>query len=169
MKKLWLIKDKKGRIFGPYNEEEVCFHIEEGEFKGEEFFSSYPAGKWNPLSTHPVFYEKILAQINKLSTDDSSQTSELSENDSLKKEPIEPTRIITPKPSFKKEKVKIKLSKQFKKEILEEEGFNDIIEMENVNEKFLDKLKHSIKIPVLLLIIVTGALSFNYFFNSDQI
>ena len=64
MSKLWLIKDKKGRIFGPYNEKEVCFYIEEGEFKGEELCSSYPVGKWKPLSTHSVFYEKILAKLN---------------------------------------------------------------------------------------------------------
>ena len=59
MDKLWLVKDKKGRIFGPYTEQEVCFHIDQGEFTGEELFSSYPTGRWEPLSTHPVFYEKI--------------------------------------------------------------------------------------------------------------
>ena len=170
MDKLWLIKDKKGRIFGPYNEKEVCFHIEEGEFKGEELFSKYPVGKWKPLSTHPIFYEKILAKINKSRSSDSSLPTESlsSESESLEKEPIEATRIIAPKSSPKKEKVKIKLSKEFKQEILEEEGFNDIIEMENINKKLLDRLKHSIKTPVLILTALISVFLFGYFFNSDD-
>ena len=171
MDKLWLIKDKKGHIFGPYNEKEVCFYIEEGDFKGEELLSKYPAGKWKPLSTHPVFYKKILDTLNKSSPLDTAQPSKSkSADDSLKEDAIEPTRIIAPqsKPSSRKEKVKIKLPKEFKKEILEEEGFNDIIEMENINKKFLDKLKHSIKTPTAILIILIGVFSFSYFFSSNN-
>ena len=168
MEKLWLIKDKKGRIFGPYNEKEVCFHIEEGEFKGEEFFSKYPAGKWQALSTHPVFYEKLLSVINQSASSDSSQTDiSKSEKESLTKEPLEATRIIERPPSSPK-KVKIKLSKEFKKEILEEEGVQDIIEMENINEQLFNRLKQSINIPVVILIVVIGVLSFSYFFSSDN-
>ncbi|MCZ0933444.1 MAG: tetratricopeptide repeat protein, partial [Oligoflexia bacterium] len=173
MDKLWLIKDKKGRIFGPYNEKEVCFYIEEGEFKGEELFSKYPAGKWSPLSAHPVFYEKLLAKLNKSNSSDSSLSTESSESESesLKEETIEATRIIPAKSTPKKGKVKIKLSKEFKKEILEEEGeegFSDIIEMENVNKKFLDRLKHSIKTPALILTALMSIFFFGYFFNSDN-
>jgi len=62
--KLWLVKDKRGRIFGPYNEQEICVPIEDGEFKEEEFFSPYPTEKWKPLSAHPVFYDKVLAKYN---------------------------------------------------------------------------------------------------------
>ena len=170
MDQLWLVKDKKGRIFGPYSEKEVCFHIEEGEFKGEELFSKYPAGKWKPLSTHPVFYEKILAKLNKSSSSDPAGPTESvdKENESLKEdEPIEATRIITPS-SPKKGKVKIKLSKEFKQEILEEEGVSEIIEMENVNKKFLEKLQQSIKAPVLILTVLITAIFFSYFFNSDN-
>ena len=171
MNQLWLIKDKKGRIFGPYNEKEVCFYIEDGEFKGEELFSKYPTGKWKPLSTHPVFYEKLLAKLNKSSSSDSSPPTESSESESVEKEPIEATRIIPIKSSPQKRKVKIKLSKEFKKEILEDEkkdDFSDIIEMENVNEQFLDKLKHSIKIPILILVALISVFLFSYFFIPDK-
>ena len=172
MDKLWLIKDKKGRIFGPYNEKEVCFHIEEGEFTEEELFSKYPAGRWKPLSTHPVFYEKILAVINKSSSPDNyslpTKSSSNSESKSEEKEPIEATQILAPKNSPKKEKVKIKLSKEFKKEILEENAFDDIIEMENINEQFFDKLKQSIKTPILILIALIAVLFFYYFFNTTN-
>lgn len=160
MDKLWLIKDKKGGIFGPYSEKEICFYIEEGEFKGEEFFSSYPAGKWKPLSAHPVFYEKILAQLNKQdSSDDPSQQSvsideSVSEKDSVEDDLIEPTQIVTPKEdsSQKKEeeKIKIKLSEEFKEDVLFEEGvIDDVIEMEDFKEKFFKNLKISLKIPVI--------------------
>ena len=169
MENLWLIKDKKGRIFGPYSDKEVCFHIEEGEFKGEELFSKYPAGKWKPLSSHPVFYEKILSQLNQTDDPSSSFSTQSADSGSADKEPIEPTRILAPKPdSPKKEKIKIKLSKEFKKEILEEEGFDDIIEMEDVNKKFLDRLIDSIKTPVLILTALITVFLFAYFFNSNE-
>ena len=168
MDKLWLVKDKKGRIFGPYNEKEICFHIEDGEFTGEELFSKYPTGKWKPLSAHPVFYEKVLSKINESGSSDSSlPTKSLDSTDSGSTEPIEATRIIAPKTSSKKEKVKIKLSKEFKKEILEEETFNDVIKMENINQKFFDSLKQSIKTPILILIALIAALLFYYFLNAS--
>ena len=161
-KKLWLIKDKKGRIFGPYNEQEICFHIEEGEFKGEEFFSSYPAGKWKPLSAHPVFYEKVLAKFNK--KDDSNyqtkKTVSVEEySDENSEETLEPTRIVAPKevkssPQNKKTKVKIKLSKKFKEEVLAKEESSDVIEMEDLDRKFFDTLKSSLKIPVFLFVLL---------------
>ena len=168
MDKLWLIKDKKGRIFGPYNEKEVCFHIENGEFTGEELYSKYPTGQWQPLSTKPIFYEKVLATINKSSSVSSFSSSEssISESKSSEKEPIEATRIIAPKSSPKKGKVKIKLSKEFKKEIVVEDD-DHIIEMENVNERFFDKLKESIKAPILILILIAGLFVY-YSFNSNN-
>ena len=163
MDKLWLIKDKNGRIFGPYNEEEVCFHIEEEEFKGEEFFSSYPAGKWKPLSAHSVFYEKILAKLNQKSRPADESEKSISVKESINKqsyiedEPIEPTRIVAPREDNsskrkEKSKVKIKLSKEFKEDVLIEEGVSDVIEMEDVRESFINKLKTSLKIPVLAFV-----------------
>ena len=177
MSKLWLIKDKKGRIFGPYNEQEICSYIEEGEFKGEELLSSYPAGKWKPLSVHAVFYEKILAQLNKKSTSDSSSEKFVSieessfGEESVEKEPIEPTRIITPKeihPSKKRKKVKIKLSDEFKEEVLDEGTSSDIIEMEDLKEKFIDKLKISLKVPFLLFVLLSVSVFAFVFLIQDK-
>lgn len=178
MSKLWLIKDKKGRIFGPYNEQEICFYIEEGEFKGEELLSSYPAGKWKPLSVHAVFYEKILAQLNKKSTSDSSSEKSVSIEESSfgeesveKEEPIEPTRIITPKeihPSKTRKKVKIKLSDEFKEEVLDEGTRSDVIEMEDLKEKFIDKLKISLKVPFLLFVLLSVSIPVFVFLIQDK-
>lgn len=166
MDKLWLVKDKKGRIFGPYTEEEICFYIEQREFKGEEFFCSYPAGKWRALSTHPVFYEKIVDQLQDKPGSDKTQPETeqkdptLSENESTDEDYIEPTRIITPREvsdAHKKKKVKIKLSKEFKEEVLAEEGVyeeksNSIITMASDEGFFLDRLKPALKIPVLIFV-----------------
>ena len=167
MAKLWLVKDKKGRIFGPYKDQEICFYIDEGEFKGEEFFSSYPAGEWKPLSAHPLFYEKILAQLNKpkaVKRDESSSSSKKesdTEPESLREEsePLEPTRIVDPrKPSSpKKEKIKIKLSKEFKEEVLAEEGVSEIIEAKEYPEEKFFKIFRSPKMMVLFFIALLSA------------
>lgn len=136
MSQLYLVKDKKGRIFGPWTEEEICFHIEEGELKGNELFSDYPAGKWQALSASPVFYKKIISKLH--SDTKSSYTKE--ERESLSEpltneehETLEPTRILKvdeKQSSPQKKKVKIKLSREFREEVLEEEGFEDVIDME---------------------------------------
>ena len=173
--KLFLIKDKKGKIFGPYNEHEICFYIEEGDFKGEELFSDYPTGEWKPLSAHPVFYEKILAQLNKPDEKTHPSPSSVSieksdsESNSIKEEPIEPTRIVGPKVSKtdQKKKIKIKLSEEFKENVLAEEGFSDVIEMEDVQKKFFLKLKSSLKVPLLVFVISVFAFAL-LLFNTDQ-
>ena len=107
MAKLYLVRTKKGKLLGPLDEKQVCHRIDEGEFEGEEELSSYPSGKWKPLSSHPVFYNKILSQmkdsikdkeeLSSLSTKESlSDQSSLEESQSVT-EQEEVTRIIEPK------------------------------------------------------------------------
>lgn len=172
MDKLWLVKDKRGRIFGPYNEKEVCFYIQEGEFKGEELFSPYPTGKWKPLSAHPVFYEKIMAKLNEKTShvdpfEKSISTREsLSEKVTEEQEPVEPTQILTPKKTDSlqtKSKVQIKLSEKFKEDVLMEEGVSDVIEMKELGEGFISKLTTSLKLPAILLILLILAFAFIFF------
>ncbi len=62
-KKLWLIKDRRGKILGPFAAKEIEAYIEEGRFQGEELLSPYPLGRWRPLSAHPAFYAKILGRL----------------------------------------------------------------------------------------------------------
>ena len=141
MSQLYLVKDKKGRIFGPYNEEEICFHIEEGELKGNEQFSNYPTGKWQPLSASSAFYKKIISKLNRFekTTQSDDELSNLSDNvTSDEQKTLEPTRILKVDlkgSSSKKKKVKIKLSREFRDEILKEEGFDDVIDMEPLADK----------------------------------
>ena len=141
MSQLYLVKDKKERIFGPYTEQEICFHIEEGELKGNEEFCTYPTGKWKALSASPVFYKKIIAQLNRVekSSQIKDEMSNLSDNvTEEEKQVLEPTRILkldTDKKSSQKKKLKIKLSKQFRDEVLEDEGYQDVIDMEPEDSK----------------------------------
>ena len=164
----YLIKDKKNRIFGPYTEKEICFYIDEREFKGEEMFSKYPTGEWKPLSAHPVFYKRVITQLNQLSkkTDkDETETLDESHSESLE-EDLEPTRILAEKEPPKK--LNIHLSKEFKKEVLIEEGFEDVIEMETLNKKVFSQLSESLKIPFLIGAILSFALLGFFFFPNKK-
>ncbi len=180
MSKQWLIKNKNGNILGPYSEKEIGFHIEEGKFKGEELLSSYPVGKWKPISSQPFFYEKILAKLNeqnksappseKFKSIEQSSTAKGSLGDEI----IEPTRIVDPrdkdsstKKMEKKKRVKIKLSEKFKKDVLSEEENSEIIEMEDIKDKFIDRLKISLKTPVLILIGLSIA-AFAFLFQDKE-
>ena len=172
--KQYLIKDKKGRIFGPYSEKEICFYIDEKEFKGEEMFSLYPAGKWKALSAHPLFYKRVINQLNP-SRKKSSRTENIkSENissESLSEsldDQLEATQIISPKPQSKKQKLNIQLSKKYKKEVLENEGFEDVIEMETSNTKVFSHISQSIKTPFLIVggLIFAGLLFFLFTNNN---
>ena len=179
MDKLWLVKNKKGRIYGPYSEQEICFYIEEGEFKGEELFSPYPAGKWKPLSAHPVFYEKVLEQYNKNTRSHKKSKkpethSNLHNNTKDPDDYLEPTRIVAPRdetreetPLKDKSKVKIKLSKDFKEDVFYEERGEDIIDMQDSHKSLSLKLKSSLKLPLLALVAVLLLFAFVFLKPED--
>ena len=143
MEKLYLIKDTKGRVFGPYSESEIISSIEKGDFKGEESFASYPAGKFRPLSAHPAFYEKILLRLDQKSAQDdfSKKPGPEGLKEQTGQESIEPTKIINlkkppgpsanPRPSS--QKIRIKLSREFKEDVLNKENTGQIIEMEGLS------------------------------------
>ena len=150
-----MIKNKKGRVSGPHNEREIGARISAGKLKGEELVAEYPAGKFRPLSAHPVFYEKILFWIQSPSQASSSsqadaKASKKDKTGSLQEDAVGPTRIVNLKDSTKdkakgkdkdkakpgpSKKIRIKLSQKFKEDILNKEGEGEIIEMEDVEEK----------------------------------
>ena len=152
MGKLWLVKDKKARISGPYNAEEISHHIEEGKFSGEELVASYPSGRWKPLTAYSFFYDKLL-QV--LSEQKSPQDTSSEFFDEESEKVMEPTVIIPQqfkKPgsenpsSDKKQKIRIK-SSNFEEEIEESE----VIEMEEAQKNFLSQLLKAIRWPVIVL------------------
>ena len=56
----WLIRNKDGRIDGPYTTAEVVKKIRAGFYLGEEFISKYPSGRWNPISYDQNFFNTLL-------------------------------------------------------------------------------------------------------------
>lgn len=179
MKKLWLIKNKKERIFGPYDKEEILAHIESGRFKGEELYSSYPDGNWRPLSTNLQFYEKFLETIKKSKDDFSQEFSSIVYEDVTpeKNEEEEVNNTHTHILIKKKERKPIKVEQASKKQIKvkiesfrdkeeEDEESNEVIEMEDVQTHFFDKLIKSLLLPVISFAVLAAVLVF-FIFQRD--
>jgi len=157
MEDLWLIKDKKHRILGPYTANEIISFIEEGRFKGQEMCSSYPSGQWTPISAHNRFYDCILKKMNEPS---SAQNDKLETDieESHPEENLEPTLIVKKpkKPKTKKHKqIKVHIPDSIRhKEKLEDqtdEESSQIIEMEDVQSQFIKNLFKALIIPVLVI------------------
>ncbi len=58
--KKWIIKSPDGVVRGPYRTDEVLLQIQKGEISGEEMISLFPSTNWQPISTDPDFYDKLL-------------------------------------------------------------------------------------------------------------
>ena len=164
--KLWLLKDKKNHISGPYTEKEIYEFIKEGQFKGEEKISSYPSGAWKPLSSHSKFYDILLETLNPKKSDKNTIF------DLEEEEVIEPT-IIEHKPEKpkvkkpKKKKIQIKfrsLSKEESKEESEEES--EVIEMEDIKDVYFKNLKKAFLLP--FAVVIGLILIWFLFFNSKD-
>lgn len=56
----WLIRNKDGRVDGPFTTTEVVKKIRTGFYLGEEFISRYPSGRWNPISYDQNFFNILL-------------------------------------------------------------------------------------------------------------
>ena len=188
MSQLWLVRTAKGKLLGPFDEGQICSRIEEGELTGEEELSSYPSGKWKPLSSHPVFYNKILKRLKEsgkpkeeasLLADEDPSFSDISSEKASESmtEEEEVTRIIEPKKlekelkAMKKKKVKIELSKKFKEQDEpyedEEEEDPDIIEMDD-SISLKERLKSLPLLPVLGTVALLGILVYVFFDDSKK-
>ena len=166
MDKLWLIKDKKGQILGPYTEKEICSYIEEGRFHGEEYFSSYPSGKWKSLFARKIFYETALEALNKKPKPKEKEKEESPE------EIIEST-VIIPKKKEKKadsqksaKKKKIRIKPSIDQEELGPEETDHVIEMEDLKEGVFKNLQRSLKLPLFLFALLV--LSAVFFFPNNK-
>ncbi len=79
--KPWLIKDKSGKIFGPYDYIKLEAFIAKGLFSGEEMISEYPDGEWFPITKDLNLYTKLLDQL--------AKTPSRKQQDEIQKELLE--------------------------------------------------------------------------------
>jgi hypothetical protein len=58
--KTWIVRDREGKIFGPFSTDQVLQQIDRGYFMGGEDVALYPGGRWIPISNTPEFYDRLL-------------------------------------------------------------------------------------------------------------
>ncbi|MDX9732215.1 MAG: tetratricopeptide repeat protein, partial [Bdellovibrionales bacterium] len=58
--KTWIVRDREGKIYGPFNTDQVLVQIDRGYFMGGEDVALYPGGRWIPISNTPEFYDRLL-------------------------------------------------------------------------------------------------------------
>lgn len=56
----WIIKDRQGRVKGPFSTEQVVDLINAGHLDGEEEIARYPGTEWFPITQDPQFYDKLI-------------------------------------------------------------------------------------------------------------
>jgi tetratricopeptide (TPR) repeat protein len=89
-KKRWLLKDREGRVRGPFATEDILGRISRGEMSGEEKISLYPSTNWMPISNDPQFYDKLLESLDHERRDVESETDEFIDVDARNSQSSKP-------------------------------------------------------------------------------
>lgn len=56
----WIVRDEKGRIYGPLAADDVLSQIDRGYFQGREHVALHPGGDWLAISKAPLFADRLL-------------------------------------------------------------------------------------------------------------
>jgi hypothetical protein len=67
--KTWIVRDREGKIFGPFSTDQVLVQIDRGYFMGGEDVALYPGGRWIPISNTPEFYDRLLDALSQEGVD----------------------------------------------------------------------------------------------------
>ncbi|CAN5552782.1 hypothetical protein BH10BDE1_BH10BDE1_33500 [soil metagenome] len=67
--KTWIVRDREGKIFGPFSTDQVLVQIDRGYFMGGEDVALYPGGRWIPISNTPEFYDRLLDALSQEGAD----------------------------------------------------------------------------------------------------
>ena len=182
MSKTWLIKNRKGRVKGPFSEKEILEKIKVFQLSGEELISLYPAGRWKNISSHSPFYDALFeafspdsnkplpgdsssreplfdsAEHESKETDSSfgaSEDSSLGEEEKIqtKKDPAAEAKPA----SFKKIRLKKKSSRD-----------TEIIEMGSAKREFSKEIKKKAPLPLFFIVILLGVVSFLFLFSKEN-
>lgn len=155
---MWLVKDQKGRIQGPYTAEEICTYIKENHFTGSARISLYPSGKWKAISSHPAFYKAILKNLNeKPSEVDEPKPAWEAEPIKEEEEPQEEEPALEPTVIIPKDKLKKRKRKKIRIRTSHYDRSNDFKEENSFFEKDRNKSRDSNLVKQLRLPILTAA------------
>ena len=152
MSKLWLVKDRRGRIQGPYTEEEIRDHIKEDHFTSGALIARYPSGKWKAISSHPTFYKAILKNLDEESpaTDEEPQLEfeekPVATEESEPEPAVEPT-VIIPREKRKRKKKKINIQPPYSASADEDDEDED--EKEAFDEEETGLFRKAIRRPAI--------------------
>lgn len=169
---MWNIKDKKGRIFGPFSTDKIMNLIERGFLDGEEFITPQNAQRWVEISKYPEFYDVIIEALKTehKSLSDSDLTDELTKfQKGLESQTSEPE----PEVLRKRGKVIIEEDPKKKKPVANKLEKNptalnhQIIDLKD-EKVFLNKAKKKntvVNLAILVIGIFFAAIIFNSFQN----
>ena len=178
MSKSWLIKNRKGRVKGPFSEKEILEQIKTFRLSGEELISLYPAGRWKNISSHPSFYSALLEVfspdsdsprkpssrdfLDSESEHEDEETADkeggaFSSDSSLKENTKEKTADEYKAASFKKIRLKKKSADS-----------TSIIEMGSAKREFSKEVKKKAPLPLFFVLMLIGAVSFIFLFSEQN-
>lgn len=111
----WLVKDSKGRIYGPFTSDRIQHLIARSVFVGDEKIALYPEGDFQPISRIPKFYDRLLEilaqeyrpipekeriqELTKSSgqkSDEQTKTKPLPQNRAVREDPRKHLKKVTP-------------------------------------------------------------------------
>ena len=164
MDKLYLVKSKKGAISGPFSEKEILCRIADGEFSGEEKTALYPSSDWRPLSSHTLFYDKLIECLSgPPPSADPKDAAEESQASFAGKDAS--ATVIMPSAAPKDPpKRKIKIRSPRPSEAREQSVVEEVIEMEEEGGAGLQK---SVFLRPVLLALTVAALFLFYIMRKD--
>jgi tetratricopeptide (TPR) repeat protein len=173
----WNLKDKKGRIFGPFTTAKIIELIERGILDGEEFITPSTSERWVQVSKYPEFYDVIIDMLSKenkkLSSEEISKELSLSQNFQGPAQPSPPPkrgRAVIEEDTRKKNDQKKKLAESFSapppepKKKKEKRAAGAIIELKEENN-FLSQEKK--KYAVILAIVLAALFAIGYLFYDE--
>ncbi len=167
--KTWIVRDREGKIFGPFSTDQVLVQIDRGYFMGGEDVALYPGGRWIPISNTPEFYDRLLDALSQEGGDKKKTT------DKSVARPSEASHVDVAPPEEKTNQIMVSSRPQAPIEIQSpnlprppEPEQPDVIELTDL--KKLERLEEEAEeettrspLPIILILIAFAAAGAIYF------
>lgn len=166
----WIIKNKEGIVRGPYSTDQVLQQITSAEITGDEQISLFPQTDWQPISSEPEFYDRLLEFLEGEQLHPRSRNSHNSEQDPADINDDDWKMSSAPPPSVKKnraERVSVKepspsqeKAQRTEKEKPTEKNEPPIIELEKKKKVVKKKKAQKSILPILLVLVALTGLGY---------